>query len=422
MQLASTDHLQLLGRVRVFDAQRDVAEQLLFEPVAQVARGDVLPVPAGHGRRVDPEDHRHRRLVDRDRWNPHVVLGIADRFADGDALDAGEADDVAGGGLVDLHALQAIEGKQLGDLRQLNGPTELQHRHRAVQLHGAVEHAADRDPSEIVARVQIGHQDLQRRRGIALGWRHRLDDGVEQRSKAVARLGQIRRRDTIAGVRIQHRKFDLVLGRVEVDEQVVDLVQHLLGPGVGAVDLVQHDDRRQPALERLAQHETRLRQRALGRIDQQHHAIDHRQRALDFPAEVGVSWRIDDVDQEVVVMDGGVLGEDGDATLALQVGVVHDPVGDLLIGAERSALPQQAIDQRRLAVVHVRDDGHVPAKRVGDLLRFSVSRHLTSITGRRERCFDGRWVRTITPLMARSGYRVLVRLVCRMSVRRVLQL
>ena len=216
--------------------------------------------------------------------------------------------------------------------------------------------------------------------GIALGRRHGLDDGVEQRLKAVARLGQVRRRDAVARVRVEHREFDLVLGRVEVDEQVVDLVQHLLRPGVGAVDLVQHDDRRQPALERLAQHEARLRQRALRGIDQQHHAIDHRQRALDFPAEVRVARRVDDVDQDVVVMDGGVLGQDGDAALALEVGVVHHAIGDLLVGAKRPALPQQAIHQRRLAVVHVRDDGHVPAKRVGDLLRLSVRRHLPSIT------------------------------------------
>ena len=73
--------------------------------------------------------------------------------------------------------------------------------------------------------------------------------------------------------------------------------------------------------------------------------------------------------------------------LALQVGVVHDPIGDLLIGAERPALPQQTIHQRRLAVVHVRDDGHVPAKRVGDLLRLSVRRHPTSIACRCDRAF-----------------------------------
>jgi hypothetical protein len=119
----------------------------------------------------------------RNRRNPHVVLGIADRFADGDALNAGEADDVAGGGLFDFRALQAIEGKQLGDLRLLNGPTELQHRHRAVQLHGAVEDAADRDASEVVARVEIGDRDLQRRVGVAAGRRHVLDDRVEQRRR-----------------------------------------------------------------------------------------------------------------------------------------------------------------------------------------------------------------------------------------------
>ena len=49
----------------------------------------------------------------------HRVLGIGDRLADGDVLDAGEADDVAGGGLLDLDALQAVEGEQLGDLRLL---------------------------------------------------------------------------------------------------------------------------------------------------------------------------------------------------------------------------------------------------------------------------------------------------------------
>ena len=59
--------------------------------------------------------------------NPHVVLRVADRLTDRDALDAGEADDVAGGRLFDLDTLQAIEGEQLGDLRLLDRSTELQH-------------------------------------------------------------------------------------------------------------------------------------------------------------------------------------------------------------------------------------------------------------------------------------------------------
>ena len=77
-------------------ADRDVADQLLVEAIAQVARGDVLAFAAGERRGVDAEDHRDGRLVDRDRRNRHRVQRIGDRLADGDVLDAGEADDVAG--------------------------------------------------------------------------------------------------------------------------------------------------------------------------------------------------------------------------------------------------------------------------------------------------------------------------------------
>ena len=50
-----------------------------------------------------------------------------------------------------------------------------------------------------------------------------------------------------ARVGVDDREVELVLGGVEVDEEVVDLVQHLLDPGVRPVDLVDDDDRRQLA-------------------------------------------------------------------------------------------------------------------------------------------------------------------------------
>ena len=46
LQLAAADHLHLLGRVGVLDAERHVAEQLLVEAIAQIARRDVLAVAA----------------------------------------------------------------------------------------------------------------------------------------------------------------------------------------------------------------------------------------------------------------------------------------------------------------------------------------------------------------------------------------
>ena len=159
----------------------------------------------------------------------------------------------------------------------------------------------------------------------------------------------------------------------EVQEQLVGLVDDLGDPRVRAVDLVDHEDDRQVGVQRLAQHEAGLRQRALGRVDQEHDAVDHRQAALDLATEVGVARGVDDVDRHRTSLDGlggsagvadrGVLGEDRDALLALEVAGVHDPL-DKVVGCtvlcERAALPEHRVDQRRLAVVDVRDDGDVP--------------------------------------------------------------
>ena len=64
-------------------------------------------------------------------------------------------------------------------------------------------------------------------------------------------------------------------------------------------------------------------------------------------------------------LDGEVLGQDGDAALALERVGVHDQAVlaalELvqLAGAELAGLAQHLIDQRRLAVVDVGDDGNV---------------------------------------------------------------
>jgi hypothetical protein len=48
--------------------------------------------------------------------------------------------------------------------------------------------------------------------------------------------------------------------------------------------------------QRLAGDELGLRHRAFGAVDQQDHAVDHREDALDLAAEVGVAGGVDDVD------------------------------------------------------------------------------------------------------------------------------
>ena len=73
-----------------------------------------------------------------------------------------------------------------------------------------------------------------------------------------------------------------------------------MGARVGAIDFVEHDDRRKLRGERLLQDVARLRQRAFAGVDEQHDAIDHAQGALDFAAEIAVAGRVHDVDLGVV--------------------------------------------------------------------------------------------------------------------------
>ena len=165
--------------------------------------------------------------------------------------------------------------------------------------------------------------------------------------------------DAVAGVGVDDGEVELGVIRVEVDEQVVDLVHDLGDPGVGPVDLVDHEDRRQPELQRLLQHEPGLRQRAFRGVHEQQHAVHHLEGALHFAAEVRVAGRVHDVDLHAVVVQGRVLGHDRDPALALEVDVVHDALLDAFVVAEGAALAEQRVHERGLAVVDVGDDGDV---------------------------------------------------------------
>ena len=154
----------------------------------------------------------------------------------------------------------------------------------------------------------------------------------------------------------------------DVEQQVVAGVDDLGDPGVGAIGLVDHEDDGQMSGQRLAQHEPGLRQRSLGRVDQQQHAVDHGQPALHLTAEVGVTWGVDDVDDcdgsiRVVAVHGGVLGQDRDAFFPLEIAGIHQPVNDVVTAVSQCAgLPQHRVDQGGLAMVDVRHDGDVAEK------------------------------------------------------------
>jgi hypothetical protein len=293
------------------------------------------------------------------------VLEVGERLADGDLGDAGDGDDLAGAHLLRGDPLELLGDEQLGDLGLLRGAVRPTPGDAVALVEVAVHDAAEGDAPEVRRRVQVGHEGLERRVRLVLGRRDALEQQVEQRLEGgpVRQAGAVgravERRLALAGHAVDDREVELLERRVEVEEQLLDLVHHLGDASVGPVDLVDHEHDRQVGLQRLAEHEARLGQRSLGGVHEEQHTVDHRQAALHLPTEVGVARRVDDVDLHVAVGHGGVLGEDGDPLLPLEVHGVHDALVDVLVGAKGAGLPEHLVDEGGLAVVDVGHDGHV---------------------------------------------------------------
>src|SRR5271157_4645229 len=358
LQFAAAHHFE--GVVSQFlDADGDVGEQLFVEPLAQFARRHPLALAPREGRGVDGEGHGDGGLVDLDLGQRLRRFGAGDGLADGDALHAGDGEQVAGNSHGFVDALEPFERVELGDAGVVERAVALGDGHGVAISQGAIENAADGQAAQVIAVIQVGHQHLEHAIGIAHGRRNVLDDGVEERTQVVRRIVERTLGHAGFGDGVKHREIQLVFHRVEVDEQVVDLVEDFLHARVRPVDFVDDHNRRQLGLQRFHQNVARLRQRAFAGVHQQHDAIYHLERALHFAAEIAVAGRIDDVDLDAVVTDAGDLGEDGDAALAFQFVGIHDAFHVLLVLAEDAALVEHGVHQRGLAMVHVGDDGDV---------------------------------------------------------------
>ena len=210
----------------------------------------------------------------------------------------GERDDLAGPGLVGGHALEPLGHVQLG--RRDTLATEPSRRHHATCWPCAIValvHAAQREPADVGVGVEVGHARLQRVPLLVLGRRHGSHQQLEQRpqvgpldlrleSTPSPPSRSCRRSGTRSAPRRRPGRGTARRPRPPPRSTRAS----------GRSTLFTHEHHRQPRLERLAQHEARLRQRPLGGVHQQHHAVDHRQPALHLAAEVGVAGRVDEVD------------------------------------------------------------------------------------------------------------------------------
>ena len=294
---AEAERLRRLGLVE----QRGVVELQLLEGVAQ--RRVLVRV----GREEAGEDGRLHVLVAGERLGGRALLR-RQRVADAQPADVLEPrDDVA-----HLAGLERRRGAALGrEEAELLGLEARSRRHRPHGLarrEAAVDHADERDDAAVL--VVRGVEDERPRRGLGLALRRRdaLDDRVEHRLDALARL----RRDA------QH-----ALGALA--DELRDLRGGAVRVGLRQVDLVDDRDDLEVVLDREVGVGEGLRLDALRGVDDEQRALAGLQRARDLVREVDVAGRVDQVELVAAPEDAHRLGLDRDPALALELHACRAP-------------------------------------------------------------------------------------------------
>ena len=280
--------------------------------------------------------------------------------ATGGGLEAGERHDFAGPGTLDRDSLQPACAQQLGEAGHLDHrAVRAEHRHGLVRLHLAGEHAAAHKPAE--KGVGLKQADQHAERGISIRCRRRdvRDNTLEEWGHVGPGGGRVERGPAVTRRGVHERKVELLVGRSQSVEQIEDRLVHGLGPGIRSIHLADRNDGPQAEPERLVHDEFGLRHRALGCVHEDEHAVHHAEHPFDLAAEIRVAGGVDDVDAHTVPVDRGALGQDRDAAFSFELAAIHGALLHRLVRPHRAALAQQSVDQGRLAVIDMGNDGDV---------------------------------------------------------------
>ena len=312
----------------------------LFQRVAQIA---VLRAV----RRIDAGEHHRLCLLVAGKRLRSRVRRVGDGVAHarvGDGLDGGRQ-------IADLACAERLGGPhsermQIADLHDLIDRTGRHHLNVHTGLHHAVHNAHIDDRAAVGVVLAVEDQALKRRAAVALRGRDVVHHVLQHRVDVDAVFrGDLRR--------VHRRQADHVL----------DLVLDLLRPRSREVDLV--DDRQH--LEVVVDGKIGVRQRlglnALRGVHDQKRALARGQAPRDLIVEVHMARRVDQIQDVRLAVVGVILqpdgaGLDGDAALALQLHRVEHLILHLAL-FDRVAFLQQAVRQRGLAVVDVRNDAEI---------------------------------------------------------------
>ena len=327
------------GRL-VVERERRVVQVQLLKPLAHL-----LELVGGH--RVDAAEHGGAQLLEAGQ---RLLAAEARRCH-------GVADLDLGGILHRSHEVSGLAGLELGGwllggreyahLVESGGDARAHELHGVAALHGAIHDSHVRDHAAELVEHAVEHERAKRGVDAArLGGRDALDDGLKHVGAANAGLCGDEKR--------------IVHGD---GEDVLHLLRDAGHVRAGKVHLVQHRHDLEVGVLREVRVRHRLRLHALRGVDHQKRAFAGAHGTAHLVCEVHMSRGVDEVEEVLLSVLGVVehrdgVALDGDAALALEV---HGVERLLLELALRNGLRelQNAVRERGLAVVHMRDDAEI---------------------------------------------------------------
>src|ERR1019366_5738958 len=101
-----------------------------------------------------------------------------------------------------------------------------------------------------------------------------------------------KRRTAITADRVDHWEVRLLVRSAKLQEEFQHLVVRARRVRRRLIYFIEHDNRLQPEIQGLLQHETRLWLRPFLRINDEQYRINGAEYALHFTAEIGVPGRV----------------------------------------------------------------------------------------------------------------------------------
>ena len=259
---------------------------------------------------------------------------------------------------IDSRLAKPLKHHQLLDFLLLHNVVTL----AQADLRAAVQLASSHAPHRNTPHVRGILQRRDKHLGSALHNGRSGNDlkySIKQGRDVVDRLAPVQRHPALLCRTVNGGEIKLLLGGVQVEHKVEDLLLHLVGTAIGLVHLVDDHYGFLAHRDSLLQHEAGLGHTALERIYQQQHTVRHIEHALHLSAEIAVPGSVYDIDFDALVDNGNVLGEDSDAAFALKVVVVQNQLAKVLGLAHQIRLVNHPVHQGGLAVIYVSNDSYV---------------------------------------------------------------